>query len=96
MGALSFLTKHGFAARLVGSRIRVSPASRLTDDIRQYIKLNRLSLIAELASNDGKTRKMHWQVSLKGQQLCTMIAEPMTYEEALEAARFRWPEAEIV
>ncbi|TWI58695.1 hypothetical protein IQ22_00403 [Pseudomonas duriflava] len=96
MAALDYLTHRGFAARLRGKRIALSPASRLTDDVRRYVKSHRLEILAELASNDGQARKMHWQISVKGKQICTMIGEPMTYGEALEAARFRWPEAEIV
>lgn len=95
MAALAYLTGLGFSARLSGKRVRVSPASQLTDPIRAYIKNHRLELIAELASNDGVERRCHWQVMRNGAPLCTMVGEPMTRAEALDIARWRWPDVEI-
>lgn len=95
MAALDYLTERGFAARKVGMRVRVSPASKLTDDVRKYVKSHRLELLAELAANDGQARRCHWQITLGGKTICTMIGEPMTHAEALEAARWRWPGAEV-
>ncbi|MHA3886027.1 hypothetical protein [Stutzerimonas degradans] len=96
MGAIDYLRERGFAARLSGKRVRVSPASRLTEDVRRYIKAHRLELLAELASGDGQERRCHWRVTLAGQPLCTMIGDPMTEQEALKAARWRWPGAEVM
>lgn len=93
--AIDFLTARGFSARVSGKRLVVSPASRLTDDVRKYVKAHRLELLAELAANDGLERRSHWQITLGGKPLCTMIGEPMTHAEALEAARWRWPDAEV-
>ncbi|MBB4865457.1 hypothetical protein HNP46_004351 [Pseudomonas nitritireducens] len=95
MAAIDYLIQKGFAAKIQGKRIVVSPASRLTDDVRVYIKAHRLELIAELAANDGIERRCHWQVTLSGKPICIMIGEPMTEAEALEAARWRWPGAEV-
>lgn len=95
MAAIDYLTAHGFSARVSGKRLVVSPASRLTDDVRKYIKAHRLELIAELAANDGQERRSNWQVTRAGKALCTMIGEPMTYAEALESARWHWPDAEV-
>ncbi|EMH0374025.1 hypothetical protein RO273_005744 [Pseudomonas aeruginosa] len=93
--AIDFLTARGFSARVSGKRLVVSPASRLTDDVRKYVKAHRLELLAELAANDGQERRCHWQITRGGKPLCTMIGEPMTHAEALEAARWRWPSAEV-
>ncbi|WP_425317635.1 hypothetical protein [Pseudomonas nitroreducens] len=93
--AIDFLTARGFSARVSGKRLVVSPASRLTDDVRKYVKAHRLELLAELAANDGQERRCHWQITQGGKPLCTMIGEPMTHSEALEAARWRWPGAEV-
>ncbi|XEG72294.1 hypothetical protein QA447_30520 [Pseudomonas sp. abacavir_1] len=93
--AIDFLTARGFSARVSGKRLVVSPASRLTDDVRKYVKAHRLELLAELAANDGQERRCHWQITQGGKPLCTMIGEPMTHAEALEAARWRWPGAEV-
>lgn len=93
--AIDFLLLHGLTARANGKRIIVSPASKLTPDVRQYIKSHRLELLAELAANDGQERRCHWQVTLNGKPLCTMVGEPITYSEALAEARWRWPDADI-
>ncbi|WP_339487841.1 hypothetical protein [Pseudomonas sp. EL_65y_Pfl2_R95] len=52
MAAIDYLTNNGFSARVSGGRLVVSPASRLTDNIRQYIKSNRPILLAEISAND--------------------------------------------
>lgn len=95
MAAIDYLKERGFVARKVGMRVSVSPASKLTPDVRQYIKSHRLELLAELAANDGQERRCHWQVTLNGKPLCTMVGEPITHAEALAEIRWRWPGAEI-
>ncbi|MCY1363547.1 hypothetical protein D9M68_929770 [compost metagenome] len=95
MAALDYLTAHGFSARVSGKRLVVSPASRLTDDVRKYIKTHRLELLAELAANDGQERRSNWRITRGGKPLCVMIGEPMTRAEALDEARWRWPDAEV-
>ena len=93
--AIDFLRDRGLTAQAKGKRIVISPASRLTNDVRLYVKAHRLELLAELAANDGLERRSHWQIVLGGKPLCVMIGEPMTHAEALEAARWRWPDADI-
>lgn len=95
MAALDYLTDRGFAARRSGMRIRVAPASKLTDDVRRYIKKNRLILLVELEAGDGLERRSHWRVIRGGKPLCTMVGEPMTHTEALAEARWRWPDGDI-
>lgn len=94
--AIDYLRQRGLTAKARGKRIAISPASKLTPDVRQFVKSHRLELLAELSSNDGQARKMHWQITLNGKPLCTMIGEPITHAEALQAARFRWPDAEVI
>ena len=93
--AIDFLREHGLTARVRGKRLAVSPASKLTPEVRRYLKVHRLELLAELAANNGQERRSHWRVSRHGKPICMMIGEPMTYSEALEAARWRWPDAEV-
>ncbi len=95
MAAIDFLRDQGFTVRRVGMRVVVGPKGRITDDVRKYVKAHRLELLAELAANDGQERRCHWQITQGGKPLCTMIGEPMTHSEALEAARWRWPGAEV-
>jgi len=95
MAALDYLKERGFSARRNGMRIRVSPASKLTDEVRRYVKRNRLILLVELEAGDGHERRCHWQVTRGGKPLCTIVGEPMTYSEALATARWRWTDVEI-
>lgn len=96
MAAIDYLTEKGFSAKVSGKRLIVSPASRLTDDVRKYIKAHRLELIAELAANDGQERRGHWRVKLPGLPPFVMISEPITHAEALADVRSRWPDAHLV
>lgn len=95
MAAIDYLKQLGLSATKKGSRVHVSPKSKITDDVRQYVRAHRLELLAELAANDGIARSLHWRVTLNGLPLCTMIGEPMTRAEALAEVRWRWPQAQI-
>lgn len=95
MAAIDYLRDHGFSAKVKGNRLIVSPSSKLTPDIRQYIKLHRLELLAEVAANDGESRRGHWIIFVAGHRPFTMICQPKTHAEALEDVRRRWPNAEV-
>ncbi|MCY1392265.1 hypothetical protein D3C76_753430 [compost metagenome] len=95
MAALGYLTEQGFVAKRNGMRVRVYPASKLTDDVRQYVKAHRRELLVELEAGDGHERRCHWSVTRNGRPLCVMIGEPMTRTEALENARWCWPGLEL-
>lgn len=41
-------------------------------------------------------RRSAWAVARGGRPICHMVGEPMTHAEALEAARWRWPDADIL
>jgi hypothetical protein len=94
--AIDYLYQYGLSAKANGESIIVSPASRLTDDVRQYVRTHRQGLLTELASNDRPERRNAWCITRHGKSLCSMIGEPMTYAEALEAARWRWPDADVI
>lgn len=95
MTAADVLRSRGLTVSLVGARVRVSPGNRITDEDRKFIMLHRLELIAELAAGDGKERRMSWQVLRDGKPTATIAGGPMTREEALASARFRWTDAEV-
>lgn len=40
-------------------------------------------------------RRSAWAVMRDGRPCCQLVGEPMTRAEALEAARWRWPDADI-
>lgn len=93
--AIDYLHRHGLTATVKGERLHVSPASKLTPDIRKFIKAHRLELIAEATANDGLARSGCWQVLVPGYNPITMICKPLTHTEALAAARITWPDAEV-
>lgn len=95
MAAIDYLKERGLAARVAGKRLIVSPATLITEDVRRYIKAHRMELLAEVSANDGQTRRSHWRVRVGGKAVCTMICQPQTEQEALKAARWRWPSAEV-
>lgn len=64
--------------------------------MRLYVKVHRLELLAEIAANDGIERRSNWRVIRNGQIISTLIGEPMTQEETLQAVHFRWPDATLM
>lgn len=81
--AIDFLRERGLTAKAQGKRIIVSPASKLTDDVRKYVKAHRLELLAELAANDGIERRAHWRV-------CLLIAVPSSWLASPALMPKRW------
>ena len=56
MAALDYLSEAGLAVELEGDRLRVTPADRITADLRQFVRAHRAELLAELsAANDAQT-----------------------------------------
>ena len=95
MAALDFLIERGLSAKRIGVRIRISPRTKVTDEVSRYVKQNRLTLLAELDSGDGIERRCAWTVLVPGYRPFTMMGEPITRAEALEDVRGRWPDAKI-
>lgn len=95
MAALDYLRNHGLHADpLPGERLYIWPSERITDDIRVWIKSHKAALLRELVpANDN--RRMAWRVLRDGKPM-TMLGKIMTYEEALESAKARWPHNSIV
>lgn len=94
MAAIDYLRDHGFSAKVKGNRLIVSPSSKLTPDIRQYIKLHRLELLAEVAANDGESRRACWTAVIPGYGPRQMFFDrPVTHDEALADVTSRrcWP-----
>lgn len=95
MAALDFLIERGLSAKRVGMRVRISPRARVTYEVGEYVKRNRLTLLAELTANDGVERRCGWTVLVPGYPPFTMVGEPITWAEALANVRGRWPDADI-
>lgn len=96
MTAIDYLKDRGFELQLANSRVWVSPSSRITESDRQYIMLHRLELIEELAAGDGVERRMSWKVARNGKPIATIAGMPITKQEALLSAQFRWPDADVI
>lgn len=45
---------------------------------------------------DASDRRAAWRITLDGRTICRMVGDPLTYSDALAAARWRWPEANIL
>jgi hypothetical protein len=95
MATLDYLSARGLSVKIVGARVFVFPKQLITDQDRKFIKLHRLSLLAESSAQDGIERRMYWQVCLNGKLISVISGGPMTKDEALKSANFRWPDAEI-
>lgn len=98
MAAIDYLKAHGFDAKVRGNRLVVSPSSKLTKEQRHFIKLHRLELMAEIAANDGETRRTCWTAIISGHGRRQMIFDrPVTRAEALADASGRgcWPGVEV-
>lgn len=56
MTAIDYLNEQGFSARLANSLLIVSPSSKLSPELRGYIKSHRLELIDALAVSNEPTK----------------------------------------
>lgn len=45
---------------------------------------------------DASDRRAAWRITVDGRTICRMAGDPITYSDALAAARWRWPEANIL
>lgn len=45
---------------------------------------------------DASDRRAAWRITVDSRTICSMVGNPITYSDALAAARWRWPEANIL
>ena len=70
MAALDYLHQAGLTVELTGEKLRLSPAERITDVVRLYVREHREELIVELnASNDPSYVWLHLLVLANGDVL---------------------------
>ena len=70
MAALDYLHQAGLTVELTGEKLRLSPAERITDVVRLYVREHRQELIVELhASNDPSHVWLHLLVLANGDVL---------------------------
>jgi hypothetical protein len=80
---LSMAAAEGVTLVLVGDRLTWRSDHQPPADLLNILKAHR------------QERRRHWSISVPGYRPFTMIGEPMTRAEALAAARWRWPDAEV-
>jgi len=51
---------------------------------------------APAAERPAEARRNAWTITREGKPICTICGAPMTYDEALAEARWRWPDADIL
>ncbi|GAB3471312.1 hypothetical protein [Azotobacter salinestris] len=51
---------------------------------------------APAAERPAEARRNAWTITRGGKPVCTICGAPMTYDEALAEARWRWPDADIL
>ena len=44
----------------------------------------------------SEPKRTAWRITRAGQPIGYMVGQPMTYSEALAAARWRWPDANLL
>src|SRR5690554_3848207 len=91
MSAIDFLRNHELNAEpLPGERLYIWPSENITPELRTWIKGHKAALLRELApANDD--RRMAWRILCDGKPLATLVGRLYSREEAIEAARSRWP-----
>lgn len=92
MAALDYLRRAGLAVELEGERLRVTPADRITADLRQFVRDHRAELLAELsAANDAQTAPEPLQATKAPQPIPTPApAAESAPEVASEPRRNAW------
>ena len=95
MAALDYLESQGLNAVAKGGRLEVWPASRLTDELRTWIRDHRDALIRD-ASNQGGGVQRVWHVQTQGRTFPMLRPGGMTRAHAEESARAKWPDAVVL
>lgn len=95
MHALDYLHTHGLHAEpLPGNHLSVWPAELITPEVRLWIREHKQDLLKEMVpANDD--RRMAWRILKDGKPFTTLCGKLYTQDEALHAARCRWPNENI-
>lgn len=87
MDAMTYLAGHGLHVERHADRIRVYPAGRITDDLRQFIRDHKADLLSAKVAKCSKC----WRVTFSNGHTLTMInPRGLTYAEALRQTEWRW------
>jgi hypothetical protein len=93
---LNMARVEGLTLTLVGPRLTWRANHQPPERLLVELKSHKLEIIDALkAASEHQQRHSAWCISHDSKPLCMMIGEPMTYAEALEIARWRWPDAGV-
>jgi hypothetical protein len=91
MAAIDYLKQHGLTVEAPApDRLRVSPADRITDPIRAWIRAHKQELLTELAANQPPPmpgRPHLWLAVIDGKR--TTIVDPDHCDHAEQLRRLR-------
>lgn len=88
MAALDYLTRAGLTAEAVAGKLRVSPAERITPEIRLYITNHKGALLAELeAANDTAPTIWLHLLALADSSVVQVTCEQTTAQAEQDARR---------
>ncbi|MDD5462875.1 MAG: hypothetical protein PHG00_14805 [Methylococcales bacterium] len=71
----------GFNVKINQTGFEISPASRLTQQQRDFLKNHREEIIAELNAEQDRKRFLHWRIISKGKAQVLKITPPHTLDE---------------
>lgn len=81
MGSLANIRAAGFTVKSHPSGLEISPASKLTEQQRNFIKTHREEIIAELGIEQARARFSRWRIVCKGKKQEMTIIPPHTMDE---------------
>lgn len=81
MGALANIREAGFNIKINPAGLEISPASRLTQQQRDFLKNHRAEIIAELNAEQVRQRFLHWRIVSRGKAQVLTITPPHTLDE---------------
>lgn len=81
MGLLTNIRTAGFTVKSHSYGLEISPASKLTEQQRNFIKTHKDELIAELGIEQARARFSGWRIVYKGKTREINIMPPHTMDE---------------
>lgn len=94
MTAIDYLKRHGLAARAEPpDRLLVSPADRITDPIRAWIREHKRELLTELGASQPAAMPATphvWSATVDGKRVWIIDSDHTDYTEQLRRLRLRF------
>lgn len=81
MEALSRIKAKGFAVKLVGDNLEISPASALSQLQREFLTTHKAEIIAELKHQQILDKFLYWRIVRNGHATHIHMTPPHTLDE---------------